>query len=405
MNYLFLNKKQKVVVILIIVLVLSYLIHNTFAMSIKIFSKGEFIMNNHLIPEKIKVPHGVTEMLNLPEQNKFALVNGRLEFAIANLNKNGNVNCDVIQHNFPRSAMASGQVNGFYSDVNGKIFWIKEERSIVGINSVTKKTFDPLFAFNGNSTLNNPIMENNKDEIIVGEVYDMDDSESKQYLRTYDCKNDQLGKSGPLFTGYLFPIGNKEYLWCETFEKSLSNVKWHICNLELGNVRHNKLTDELTKKKIATWGQSTPVSPKKRMMIGCLDVEDKTVYFSVRWNHDMSEVKIEPLILQKPQNGFLEERWLFSDDGCWLTANFSVLEPKEAYTRVFFNIDDKYPQGVSLPVFGEATENIMFDAGCFVNHSDLGPLYLDKSPESDEIVNVYRLNDVYKVLANMAIGK
>ncbi|NLD93591.1 MAG: hypothetical protein GX639_13100 [Fibrobacter sp.] len=361
-------------------------------------------MNNHLIPEKIKVPQGVTEMKSLPEQNKFALVNGRLEFAIANLNKNGNVNCDVIQHNFPRSAMASGQVNGFYSDVNGKIFWIKEERSIVGINSITKKTFDPLFAFGFNSVVNNPIMENNNDEIIVGEVYDHIGNNSIQYLIGYDCKNDKLGERGKSFNGFIFPIGNKEYLYCETIEGSMSDVRWHICDLEL-NIRHNKLTDELTKKKIATWGQSTPVSPKKRMMIGCLDVEDKTVYFSVRWNNDMSDVRIEPLLLQKPQNGFLERRWLFSDDGCWLTANFSVLEPKEAYTRIFFNIDDKYPQGVSLPVFGEATENIMFDAGCFVNHSDLGPLYLDKSPESDEVVNVYRLNDVYKVLANMAIGK
>jgi len=253
--------------------------------------------------------------------------------------------------------------------------------------------------------MNNPIMENNVDEIIVGEVYDIVGSKRKQYLIKYDCKNDQLGKPGPLFTGYLFPIGNKEYLWCETFERSLLNVKWHICNLEFGNVRHNKLTDELTKKKITIWGQSTPVSPKKRIMIGCLDVEDKTIYYSVRWNQDMSEVKIESLLLQKPKNGFLEERWLFSDDGCWLTANFSVLEPEEAFTRVFFHIDDKYPQGVSLPVFGEATENSMFDAGCFVNHLDLGPLYLDKSPESDKTVNVYRLNDIYKILAKMAVGK
>ncbi len=73
--------------------------HN--ASSISLFTDKEFILKNHLIPEKIKVSRGVTEMISHPDQNKFALLNGHLEFAIAILNKNGSVKSDVILSKFP----------------------------------------------------------------------------------------------------------------------------------------------------------------------------------------------------------------------------------------------------------------------------------------------------------------
>jgi hypothetical protein len=114
----------------------------------------------------------------------------------------------------------------------------------------------------------------------------------------------------------------------------------------------------------------------------------------------MSEVKIEPLILQIPPNGGFEDVWQFSDDGEWLSATYWELHPVEKQTIVFFSVNDKFPQGISMPVFGE--ETYFQKNGCFLNHSELGPLYLDRSPLNENALNIYKLNDVYKVLANTA---
>jgi len=358
-------------------------------------------MNDHLVPELVPVNCGITEIKNLPEPNKFALINGHNEFAIADLQKKGKVKTEVIVPNFPKSGLDGGECEGLYSNAEGTILWTIQVRAILGVNTLTEKTFDPLFAFGGNTSLVNTMMLDSKNEIILGRVLDLDgeNDESKKYLISYDCKNDSLGKPGKPFKGYPFYIGNNEFLWCETFG-SMDKVQWHICDVNLENIRHNKLTDELTKKQITVWGATTPISPKKRIMIGGIEVNNEMTYFSIRWNPDMSEAKIEPLLLQIPQNGGLEHGWYFSEDGSWLTATFTTFFQEKKQTIVFFHISDIYPQGISMPVFGE--ETYYLKDGCFLNHSELGPLYLDRSPLNENVLNVYKLNDVLKVLAGSA---
>lgn len=92
--------------------------------------------------------------------------------------------------------------------------------------------------------------------------------------------------------------------------------------------RYNKLTEALTEKQIAIWGPVTPVCPVKRIMVGGKEAGNDLTYFSIRWNQDMSEVKIKPLVLQIPQNGWFESGWYFSEDGNWLTATVATFYEK-----------------------------------------------------------------------------
>jgi hypothetical protein len=369
-------------------------------------------MDNHLVPEHIPVFCGITEMKSLPEPDKFALINTYNEFAIAKLPKNGDLEIHTILSNYPNEDLEGSTLEGLYTDSEGKFFWSIATRGIFGVNSETKKTFDPLFAFGGNTTLINTIMTDNKNEIILGQVLDLQDEtgssdgNSRLYLISYDCKNDKLGKPGKPFEGFLFYLGENTILWCESLGQNTatSEVKWHLCDLNLENIKHNKLTDELTKKQMKVWGNSTPISSKKRIMVSVIYNKDlSSNYFSIRWNKEMTEAKIEPLILQIPPNGHFKRGWHFSNDGSWLATTFTTYQPKETKKIVFFSINDSFPQGISPPIFGE--ETYYLKTGAFVNHSELGPLYLDISPKFHNALLVYKLSDALKILKDKTGAK
>jgi hypothetical protein len=403
-TFSFLAAKHNKILIVILILGLLFSGYLIYKHSKVLFSKGQFIMDNHLVPEHVPVFCGINEIKSLPEPDKFALINTYNEFAIAKLPKNGDLEIHTILNNYPNKDLEGSTLEELFTDSEGKFFWSIATRGIFGVNSETKKTFDPLFAFGGNTTLVNTIMVDNKNEIILGEVLDLQDEtgssdgNSRVYLITYDCKNGKLGKPGKSFKGYFFYLGDNTILWCESLGKNTasSEVKWHLCDLSLENLRHNKLTDELTKKQIKAWDPTTPISIKKRMMLGAIDSNHVSTYYSIRWNQEMTEVKIEPLVLQMPPNGHFKSGWSFSDDGSWLTATVATYQPKETKKIVFFSINDSFPQGISPPVFGE--ETYYEKTGAFVNHSELGPLYLDISPQFHNALLVYKLNDALKIL-------
>ena len=368
-----------------------------------LFSKGQFIMNDHLIPETIPVNCGISEIKSLPGQDKFALINGHNEFATAKLLKNGELQVHTILHNYPNKDLEGSELEGLYIDDECKFFWSIATRGIFYVNSETKITRDPLFSGGGNSSLLKTKMIDNKNEIILGEVGDLtgNDGKSTVYLRTFDCKNDLLSKPGKPFDGSIYFFGENQFLWCESND-SVHKVKWHLCDYNFENIKHNALTEELTKKQLSAWEYGEPISIKKKFMIGSIQNKDQETYFSIRWNTDFTEAKIEPLVLQIPPNGWFESLWYFSDDGSWLRATFTNAQTQEKRI-VFFSVNDSFPQGISPPIFGE--ETYYQKDGAFVNHSELGPLYLDRSPKFENALLVYKLNDALKILQEKAGGK
>jgi hypothetical protein len=405
MNFSFWAAKKKQLLLVLLILGVLFAAYNVHSRLTILFSKGQFVMNNHLVPEQIPINCGIIEMKSLPGKDHFALINGRNEFAVARLLRNGDLQVHTILHNYPNRDLEGSHLEGLYTDSDGKIFWSIATRGVFGVNSETKQTFDPLFATGGNTSLTSTIMVDGKDETILGEVMDLTGGGNGQLtvvLKKYNCKNDLLSEPTKPFDGFLFYLGNSEFLWCET-SGSVGKVKWHLCDINLENVKHNKLTDEMTNKQISTWGPATPVSAKKRMMIGSIDANDHTTYYSVRWNSQMTEAKIEPLVIQIPSNGDFERRWCFSEDGSWLAATFTSFHPEEKKQIVFFSINDSFPQGISPPVFGE--ETYYEKNGVFVNHSELGPLYLDWPPQAGNGLLIYKLNDALKILQDKPLGK
>lgn len=398
-NLSFWVAKRKISLIVLLLLGVIFAIYNEHRDSLVLFSKGQFIMNDHLVPEHIPVSCGVSEIKNLPGQDKFALINGHNEFAIATLMRNGDLKVHTILDNYPNRDLEGSELEGLYTDDEGKFYWSIAIRGIFGVNFETKKTFDPLFAFNGNTSLLKTKMIDIKNEIILGEVIDY--QLHTVTLVKYDCKNDLLGKPSKAFEGAYYFFRENQLLWCETLE-SVHKVKWHLCDFDFENLQYNKLTDELTKKQIMAFEYGNPISVRNRIILGSIEIKAQETYYSIRWNREMTEVKIEPLVLQIPPNGWFESLWFFSDDGLWLAATFTNAQSQERRI-VFFSVNDSYPQGLSAPIFGEGT--LYEKDGAFVNHSELGPLYLDRSPKFENALLVYKLNDALKILREKEGGK
>ncbi len=63
---------------------------------------------------------------------------------------------------------------------------------------------------------------------------------------------------------------------------------------------------------------------------------------------------------------------------------------------VFYQVDPKYPQGISPPVFGGKVGDQV--EGCFVDHSKLGMVFLDVQTSHNAVL-VYKMSDMLPLIA------
>ena len=138
-------------------------------------------------------------------------------------------------------------------------------------------------------------------------------------------------------------------------------------------------------------------------MFGTSRPMGKLTFFTVVWDEELEDVKIEPIILQKPKNTKLHERVEFSSDGSWMktvarTDKGQFLNPPEL---VIYHVGDMYPQHLSMPILcGYAKEG---NDGAFMNHSEWGPCYVELDFEFKNKLFIYKLNNGLKLLAEQAM--
>ena len=70
---------------------------------------------------------------------------------------------------------------------------------------------------------------------------------------------------------------------------------------------------------------------------------------------------------------------------------------------IIYHVNDKYPQGLSLPVMcGFSSEG---SPGAFMQHEEWGPCYVEQDMEYDDKLFVYKLNEGLELLARQAVNK
>jgi hypothetical protein len=122
------------------------------------------------------------------------------------------------------------------------------------------------------------------------------------------------------------------------------------------------------------------------------------------WDENLDNVRIEPLILQmqNTQRFSYREPTHISGDGNWMKSRRIHKQTQPRIEElVVYHLQDYYPQGMSMPVSLGYTNN---DPGSFMNHSRLGPCYIEQPLSRDGILLLYQLNDAVEILRRQALG-
>ena len=184
-------------------------------------------------------------------------------------------------------------------------------------------------------------------------------------------------------------------------EKGKSKTReWVFTDIFFKNKMENELTKKMKKLIIVSWSKSKTYSLTSRTMLGTGKVNGETVYYSIRWDEKFEDVKVEPIILQRPDGNDMDVAFEFSGDGKWVkTFRYPYSNGREMIPELmFYHVSDIYPQGLSMPILaGMSFESTQ---GAFLNHSKWGTCYAQLI--GSHTLHVYKLNDGLKLLAEQA---
>jgi hypothetical protein len=358
-------------------------------------AKGNIVMDAQILPLEVKAKESIVVTSSLKYNNRFACLIGSSEFALASVNEKLQVTVDVVSKNVPGIDYAGV----FGANETGKFFWCKSGwREAILYDTESKKLIKKMASYNGNTFINAFFAVAAKDNYVYVSVLDAD---GPQTFPVFDfLQNDPVAVISKFYLCFFLQGQNDSCLLVDTDQKKTRN--WQNAILKKNDIYllpDDSLTTELTKKQFRYRSEKKAYDFNKRIIIG-MGIDKLVEPFSVRWNPDKTEIKIEPLILQCPKPDIFGENWEISPDGNWCinkaTRNWDTKTQYEAI--VFYQVDNSFPNGLSTPIYGGLTSED--NKGCFINHDVLGPLYLDIPPSGDPVI--YKLNQIPELLKNAA---
>jgi hypothetical protein len=358
-------------------------------------TKGLSLKENYLKPLIIKTSKEIYQLVEIRKKNCIGTVNSRGEFSILTIHNTGRVSVNNIVRHFPPDFG-----DKIESDPEHNMMWLIHGRGIYILDMESRKTAHVLASNNPNDrVMNTFLLEPEKKLFYVGlanaGIHDIPFSyaliDFNQKIKTFES---------PLMRGILYPIGNNLFLYQE-YSNAGTTFKWYISGLDINEKKENKLTRKLTKLQIDTWSEAKTIHIGKRMMLGESHRLDKAEFFSVCWDEDFEDAKIELIISQIPDGGLLNNLFSFSFDGNWVksTIEFGKI-PTDTPRLVIYPVGSIYPQGVGMPIICGITHDS--SPGAFMDHEKWGTCYVEQDRDYDDILFVYKLNEGMKILAEHA---
>lgn len=353
-------------------------------------------MNGQITPIELKVKDGLTATASLKQNNKFACITNSLTFAFASIDEKLHVTCKIIDENSPGSAYAGV----FGADESGRFMWCKSGlREAIMVDSELKKVIRKMASFNGNTFINAFLSIVAKDKFVYCSV---NEAEGPQTFSVFDfTQDDPVAKIEKLYFCFILKKQEDSCLIVSYDKKNQKTWKNAVLlKTDIAFLPDDDLTKELTDRQFQYGVHQRAFNFLKNIIIGEMAIDKWPEPFSVRWNADKTDIKIEPIILQCPKPDDFADNWEFSLDGKWC-INKCIRNretPNEYRAIVFYQVNDSFPNGLSMPIYGGITSEE--NKGCFINQDVLGPLYLDIPPDGKPVV--YKLNQIPELLKNLA---
>jgi len=239
---------------------------------------------------------------------------------------------------------------------------------IAAIDDGITKTHIPLLTWA--HIIASPVLLDPK-EGLIGYTYGLDDGIEKK-LFVYNYKEDRMiHESSGEFAISLSIAMNEQYAMSQQgfMNGNRREYKRIFYNWRSGDIVENDLTKFITENNI-----SLIIRPDRTIHIGKQYLIGSNMLLmdivKITWNEEYSDIKMIPLSYLVPAGRGVSE-FILSSDGWWSTTfirGYRGLRGERLYKRGFFHMDDRYPNGISMPVITEDYEDFGWDYGAFVNH-------------------------------------
>jgi hypothetical protein len=170
-------------------------------------------------------------------------------------------------------------------------------------------------------------------------------------------------------------------------------------NWKTREITRNELTDKLNSIGFNTFlGHGCNVDLAGRFLFADIRISegiDKKV--KITWDENYEDVKVIPLDYLIPEGKWLDDIYL-SSDGKWATtlaSGYEGLYGESLVKRVFFHLDGRYPNGISMPVFADGYDEWHYEIGSFVEHPVHGWCFAEEKYLNERLyLRLYKMSDV-----------
>jgi len=355
-------------------------------------------MIKRLKPIKITSLSNIYDITGIGLKNNLAGINGSGKFIVLKISKNEIITVKNAAGVFP--PVPGNDVN---SDNEYNFVWNTRGRGFYAADIDTKLKGHCVASTNADDKIVNSILIDSEKKIFIIEISRLGPGLSGIagfFYVLYDLKTNNIIYESKVENTIHFRFNNDSLLTCKIYGENNEFGKWYLTDINGKNMTENKLTKKLTDLNFFSASKSKVFSTKSNTLLTKLVVNKETVYYTVRWDEKFEDIKIEPVIFQRPFGNFLDEAFEFSQDGKWVkTLRIPFSEGKDMpWELIIYHVSDIYPQGLSMPIFcGYSMEST---PGAFMDHEEWGMCYVQLI--GTNILYVYKLNEGLKLMAENA---
>jgi len=236
-------------------------------------------------------------------------------------------------------------------------------------------------------------------EGLVGYCYSMRGNNISTTLLVYNYKEDKIVYESPEDFTISFRIAmNERYSLCG---KRILNGR----NIEAIRILYDWRTNEIIENDLTEAinrnGISLIIRPDrnihlgKRILFGYSNILKKEV--KITWNEEYSDINVTPLDYLVPRENRFDD-FILSADGTWgatFISGYRGIYDERLYKRAFFHLDDRYPNGISMPVITEDFEDYQWDYSAFVKHPVHGMCFAQEwHKDRHQYLRLYKMDAV-----------
>jgi hypothetical protein len=366
--------------------------------STRLVDKGFDGMKQRLEPDVVHCRDGVSAVMGIDVPNTFLLVNATGEFCLAALDSKGALDIAPVVQGFPGVPCKRYSTNG-----KSMMAWGYRGRGFYALDISHKKTAHFVVSHDGDEEiLDAYLADDSTGRFAIGVAHDgWTWLETRYFFLLFDLTREHVVDTARDQFGGVFILDDDHNLyqrWDYDVAKKTTVYHSTVATSSLTNGLSTPLTELLDERQVHIAPETRSCSPEARMILGSVrHAPTPTGYpiLAIAWDDSFADVNAELLSAQIPKDYLVSDRFTFAPDGSWVkTAGFEKIPgPSEL---IFYHVDDKYPQHLSLPIFGGYSGEDNY--GAFVNHTELGPLYVDMDDQHPGVLLVYKLNDALEML-------